>query len=178
MAVETVRGYGRQSRHYLRTFLPAVWRHQLAARNSYGTFECCSKKLRTPHHLSFLPREVAGKVDLDAFLNALGAVGLPASCGLELWACARGQMTCAASLFGIIEERVQEPYISGTSGCPAKLSSRRLSPFSFLLKMYLRLLFFVTRSSSGSVADLWYCPESYCPDSEDILSVHRNGKCH
>lgn len=40
-------------------------------------FECCSKKLRTPHHLSFLPRQVAGKVDLDAFLNALGAVGAP-----------------------------------------------------------------------------------------------------
>jgi hypothetical protein len=125
MAVEAVRGYGRQSRHYLRTLLAAVWRYQLVARNSYGTFECCS---RTSHHLSFLPREVAGKVDMDAFLNALGAVGLPASCGLELWACARGQMTCAASLFGIIEERVQEPYISGTSGCPAKLSSRKAQP--------------------------------------------------
>ena len=133
MAVETVRGYGRQSRHHLRTLLPAVWHYQLVARNSYGTFECCSKKLRTPHHLSFPPREVAGKMDLDAFLNALGAVGLPASCGLKLWACARGQMTCAV---GIIERRVKELYISGTSGYPAKPSSRKGStcralPFLF-----------------------------------------------
>jgi hypothetical protein len=45
MAVETVRGYGRQSRHHLRTFLPAVWHYQSVARNSYGTSSAVLKSL-------------------------------------------------------------------------------------------------------------------------------------
>ena len=143
------RWYGCGDRERLRSPKPPSFEDVLACGMALSVgctefiwdFECCSEKPRTPHHLSSLPRQVASKMDLDAFLNALGTTGLPASCGLELWACAKIKwhvlhLCCESS-----KTRMLKLYISGPAGHPAKLSSRKSStsmlPFSSPVDGYL-----------------------------------------
>jgi hypothetical protein len=127
MAVETVRGYGRQNRHHLRTLLPAVWHYQSVARNSYGTLSAVLKSLeRRIISASCQDRWPVRWIWMH-FSMPWVRPGLPVSCGLELWACARVKwhvlhLCCESS-----KTRMLKLYISGPAGHPAKLSSRKSS---------------------------------------------------
>jgi hypothetical protein len=129
MAVETVRGYGRQNRHHLRTLLPAVWHYQSVARNSYGDFECGSEKPRTPHHLSFLSRQVASKGGSGCISQCLGYDRVTCVMRFGIVGMCKGANGMCCIFVG---NRMLKLYISGSAGTRRKLSSRKsMLPFFF-----------------------------------------------
>jgi hypothetical protein len=131
------RWYGCGDRERLRSSKPPSFEDVLACGMALSVgctefiwyFECCSEKLKTPHHLSFLSRQVASKVDLDAFLNALGMTG--ATCVMRfgivgMW---KGQMACATSLLGNHGYTCLDHQAPGETIVPAK-AQPAYSPFS------------------------------------------------
>ena len=126
------RWYGCGDRERLRSPKPPSFEDVLACGMALSVgrtefiwdFECCSEKPRTPHHLSSLPRQVASKVDLDAFLNALGYDQATCVMRFGIVGMCKGQMACATSSLGIVEDAHAEALVSGH---PAKLSSRKSS---------------------------------------------------